>query len=194
MVSTLPRLLIEGPQYLSPENIRVVEEVKNARYIGASSIPVRKPTEEDKARTPRDRFTREVASDFEWSYRPLSVFWQAVKHPDSGEHTFGLYLNDGKIMVRSTNMWSGIVTGVFIPSTNVLTYSTHRHDFYCPNDAVHDAPRVCIDGGRDYLRILGNSEDYECVTIDLVKRTFTFPNQTEEFPFDFPLSRHRNEG
>lgn len=175
-MAQLPQLLISGPYSVSPLQIPTIEETKGCYYIGSTSIPVKK-----------DRPRRDVDDEYkpwlyvespgqegnvEWSYTPLDIFWQPIVHAHSDEHLFGLYRREGTLYIRSTNHFDGIVGGIYIPSTNVLTYSTYRHDFFCPNDPTPEAVRVCVDGGRDYLRILGEPGAYEIVTINLIGRTF----------------------
>lgn len=64
-----------------------------------------------------------------------------------------------------------------------LIFSANRHDFnYCKCGAV------AVDGGMDYLRRVGNREDYEEMSIDLPK------NVVEECQkaVDWGLENNRN--
>jgi hypothetical protein len=53
-----------------------------------------------------------------------------------------------------------IITGIQCKKCNYIIYSRARHDFrWCPCETV------AVDGGRDYLKITGNPEDYETCQI-----------------------------
>lgn len=55
-------------------------------------------------------------------------------------------------------------SGIFCYRCKDLIYSVNRHDFrYCKCEAC------AIDGGKDYTKISGNIEDYQLVTIDLLR-------------------------
>jgi len=54
------------------------------------------------------------------------------------------------------------VGGIKCTKCNATIFSRARHDFHwCPCKAV------AIDGGFDYMKITGNSEDFEIVAIDV---------------------------
>lgn len=169
----LPKLYTSGPYAVSPEQIPVVEDARKCFYIGASSIPIK-----------RDDPTSG------WSYTPLDLFWCPVRHPVSNEHMFGLYRKDGQIMIRGVNGFNGVVTGVYVPANNILLYSIYRHDFFAPEGLPEGSPRVAVDGGRDYFRVVGNATDYQTVTIDLTERVYYGPDRKRK-DFILPCSSHQ---
>lgn len=163
------KLYTSGPYCVSPDQIPIVEDAKNARYIGSSSIPNAKDGSLEKG----------------WSNIPLDLFWQPEKHAESGEHLFGIFRREGQIFIRGANKFTGIVEGVYLPRDNILMYSCHVHDYFCAPDGM---TRVCVDGGRDYLRTgFTTPEDYESVTIDLIRMEYVLNDQRH--PYEYPVSR-----
>lgn len=163
-------LLSSGPYSITPKQIPVVEDAKNCFYIGTSSVPNAKDGSLEKG----------------WSYTPLDIFWTPIRHPESMSHMFGLFRREGKIWIRGVNEFDGKIQGVFIPSHNTLIYSCHVHDFFCPPEGI---PRVCVDGGRDYLKYnYEHANQFETCTIDLTERTF----ESEHFEghYTVPFSSH----
>ena len=56
-----------------------------------------------------------------------------------------------------------IVDGIFCNTCQKAYYSSTGHDFhYC------QCKKVAVDGGREYLKILGNKEDYQTCSINLL--------------------------
>lgn len=153
MNTVLPLLLTSGPYAVSPEQVPVIEDAKSCYYIGSSSIPNAKDGNLEKG----------------WSYNPMDIFWCPVRHPESNEHIFGVFRRDGKVYIRGCNQFDGIVQGLYIPVSNILIYSVHVHDYFC----APQGPRVCVDGGRDYLKIgYEKPEDFTVVKINLTERTY----------------------
>jgi hypothetical protein len=56
-----------------------------------------------------------------------------------------------------------IINGIYCINCNKAYYSVTRHDMhYC------ECGKIAIDGGRDYLKITGNMEDYKTCSINLL--------------------------
>jgi hypothetical protein len=84
----------------------------------------------------------------------MDVFYRATPHPEFGNRYFGLF---------ESNNYGGVRGGVSITNADAveelsfemievngqLHYSQHRHDFHSVGD-------VAIDGGRAYIRLVGN--------------------------------------
>ena len=82
------------------------------------------------------------------------IFYRETPHPEFGNRYFGLY---------NANNYGGVRGGLMICNADQIEnltfnmvevndqwhYSQHRHDFYSVGD-------VTIDGGRAYLRLMGN--------------------------------------
>lgn len=80
------------------------------------------------------------------------VFYRATPHPEFGNHYFGLYWNNNKqLMITNADTVEDLDFDM-IEVENKWHYSQHRHDFYSVGD-------VSIDGGRAYLRLIGNFKD-----------------------------------
>lgn len=72
-----------------------------------------------------------------------------------------------------------VIQAVYIPKIKTLTYSRYTHDFfYVPRS------NVAVDGGLDYLRILGNPIDYATVKYNLLNKTFEYEGKTYELSRD----------
>jgi len=80
------------------------------------------------------------------------VFYRETPHPEFGNHYFGLYRNPysdhAEIMITNADMVESLDFEM-IEVGGELHYSQHRHDFHTVGD-------VSIDGGREYLRLVGN--------------------------------------
>ena len=64
--------------------------------------------------------------------------------------------------LRTNNANQPVVGGILCKKCSTVIWSRHRHDFHsCSCGAVY------IDGGRDYLRIVGRSEDWEHVDVEV---------------------------
>ena len=90
------------------------------------------------------------------------IFYRDTPHPEFGNRYFGLYVNpyadDTQIMIANADkVESANFDMVDVDGT--LHYSQHRHDFYSVGD-------VSIDGGRAYLRRVGNI-NYPVVSLRL---------------------------
>ena len=80
------------------------------------------------------------------------IFYRATPHPEFGNRYFGLYRNsyagEAEIMITNADVIESLEFEM-IEIGGELHYSQHRHDFHTVGD-------VSIDGGREYLRLVGN--------------------------------------
>jgi hypothetical protein len=80
------------------------------------------------------------------------IFYRSTTHPEFGNRYFGLYSNQYKdgaeIVITNADKIEELVFDMIEVNGN-FHYSQHRHDFYNIGD-------VSIDGGRSYLRVIGN--------------------------------------
>ena len=80
------------------------------------------------------------------------VFYRETPHPTFGNRYFALYYNpyaeDAKIMITNADNVETLDFNM-VDIDGTLHYSQHRHDFYSVGG-------VSIDGGRSYLRRVGN--------------------------------------
>jgi len=92
-----------------------------------------------------------------WVNQPSALFYtDAITHQDHS-NWFAMTVVDGRLMISNgkscvdpSNRLIGIKT-----SSGIL-YSTHRHDY-----KYHEADDVAIDGGRDYVKIIGSPKKVE---------------------------------
>jgi len=111
------------------ENIRLIEEKKNAKYLYDSCI--------------RD-------SRGNWSYAPVAVFYQAELEDPSHKHFFGMYQRDGHAYICDATSAREPFTGIRAEDGTVL-YSSYRHDYETYTDSVSNRGYM-IDGGREYTK------------------------------------------
>ena len=80
------------------------------------------------------------------------VFYRETPHPEFGNRYFGLYRNpyagEAEIMITNADVIESLEFEM-VEVGGELHYSQHRHDFHTVGD-------VSIDGGREYLRLVGN--------------------------------------
>ena len=109
------------------EAITKIEEIRNATYICDTQVK---------------------AKNGGWADPCVSIFYQETPHPE-GSNYFGLYYDgDNNLMV--CNALSATLepfTGVEV--NGVIYFSRYRHDF-------REVGGVAIDGGRDYVRLVGD--------------------------------------
>lgn len=95
------------------------------------------------------------------------IFYRETPHPEFGNRYFGLYNNSyfGNSTIMITNA-DPIETLDFtmVDINDKLYYSQHRHDFHTIGD-------VSIDGGRAYIRLVGNL-NYPTVTLKVKNGEF----------------------
>jgi hypothetical protein len=115
----------KSPYWFSSEQIKKIEETKNAKHMGA--------------------WCKKLAYG-SWSETPVDVFY--VENPDTSKgytNYFGLfYQNDELYITEASTAFSEPITGILCEDGEVLV-SRYRHDFRTKGD-------VMIDGGRDYLK------------------------------------------
>jgi len=83
----------------------------------------------------------------------MDVFYRETPHPEFGNRYFGLYRNqhfaaDGTVMITNADKIEDL-TFDMIKVNGQWHYSQHRHDFHSVGD-------VAIDGGRAYVKLVGN--------------------------------------
>ena len=84
----------------------------------------------------------------------VDVFYRETPHPEFGNRYFGLYNANnyggvrGGLMICNADQIEDL-TFEMVEANEQWHYSQHRHDFYTVDD-------VTIDGGRAYLRLMGN--------------------------------------
>ena len=125
---------------------------------------------------PKATFIAEIALKTQrgWSENPGQVFYDPEPPKKEYAHFFAYYFypNGGKLVVTGQPHFDPIVDAMYEPTPEgaVLVWSRFRHDFVrspvSPN---------CIDGGRDYLRCLG---DPEIVKLNLFEKTFKRKGRT----------------
>lgn len=104
---------------------------------------------------------------------PVDVYYRETPHPEFGNRYFGLYLssgvlrNEAKMMICNADKIEDL-TFDMVEAEGQWQYSQHRHDFYSAGD-------VSIDGGRAYLKIIGNI-DVPKATMKVVDGEFVETN------------------
>lgn len=87
---------------------------------------------------------------------------------------------DPQLFITGMTDFDPVIQAVYIPKIKTLTYSRYTHDFfYVPKS------NVAVDGGLDYLRIVGNPIDYVTVKYNLLTKKFTYEGKT----YDLARSR-----
>lgn len=108
-------------------------------------------------------------------YLPVAVYKSTKPNREKGHKDYLLLCatpKSGTILVRGMDeeemkKWR-FQSGIRCLRCNDVIFSRNRHDMrYC------NCESVAIDGGADYTKITGNFEDYEQVTIDLIKDEVT---------------------
>lgn len=78
------------------------------------------------------------------------IFYRETPHPEFGNRYFGLYkspITNNLMITNADNIEN--LDFEMVEVNDQLHYSQHRHDFRSVGD-------VSIDGGRAYLRLVGN--------------------------------------
>lgn len=90
---------------------------------------------------------------------PCAIFYQS-NPPKNFSHYFAIFVKNKTVYITSaeeiikTPRW-----GIITTDTKEIVYSKYHHDFHYSTNK-----KVAVDGGAEYLRILGNQEDYKTVT------------------------------
>jgi hypothetical protein len=132
---------MKNSMIFTEDELSRIEEVKKATFVCDSSVKNRHGG---------------------WANVPVAIFYQEKKHPDSGSHYFGLYV-DPRRGLCITNGQSAVdepINAVIAKNGEVI-YSIHRHDY-----RVSEDKSVWIDGGRDYLR---TDPSFTVVQLQIVK-------------------------
>ena len=109
-----------------------------------------------------------------------ALFWQenVPKNIPGATNWFGYYwkkeydndfnlVGSPSLRVFGMETFEPVIDAVYIPSIDTVTYSRFQHDFFYVPGA-----NVAVDGGRAYLRILGDPADYRVVPYNLLTRSF----------------------
>lgn len=144
---TLPK------SFLTAQEILSIEAAREADYIGDSQMPIREVPE---GVTP------------EWSRQAAAFFWQA-NPPPGYKSIFAVVHQPGKgVVIMGPNGFDGVVEAVYSASKPYyVSYSAHGHDFH----SIDPMGNVCVDGGRNYMRIVGDPGTYHVGKLDLITRT-----------------------
>lgn len=117
------------PRFLTEIDIAAVERRYNARYVFESCLQVNNT----------------------WRDEPSLIFYNSTPHPQ-GSHYFALSRRNGEYVISdgisAICQEDGI--GAVKAEDGEIIYSACRHDFNTSSDGS-----VSIDGGRDYLRVVG---------------------------------------
>lgn len=86
-----------------------------------------------------------------WVNEPVSIFYQPNPNITLGHsHYFGLFIRNGiRYITKGDNAFSEPIVGI-VGKDGEVVYSRYRWDFRALSDKSG-----CIDGGRDYLKIIG---------------------------------------
>jgi len=108
---------------LTEEQIKKIEESKNAKYVCETSLK---------------------AND-QWYENPVAVFYGEEVHPVSKSRYFGVFFQgDYSYICNAASVEDQVITGVITEDAEII-YSKYRHDYIESGD-------LFIDGGRDYTR------------------------------------------
>lgn len=95
----------------------------------------------------------------------VDVFYRETPHPEFGNRYFGIYKDlDSRVMITNADRVENL-TFETVKVADQYHYSQHRHDFRTISD-------VSIDGGRAYLRLVGNFKDIERKTFKIKDGVF----------------------
>jgi hypothetical protein len=139
--------ILSDSEIFSDKQIALIENKYDAKYVFESCI-------------------KDINGN--WANFPVAIFYTEEKYPE-GSNYFGLYINED----RETIICDGIsATEPFIGiaiDENVI-YSRYRHDY-------REFFDIFIDGGRDYLRYGGDTnENTKIVNIKVVKSNLEIEN------------------
>ena len=113
-----------------PIDVKKVEEKYNAKYVGDFCLKTKNGN---------------------WSESPAAIFWQETPPIEGYCNYFGLIVQDGTIYITSgASAFSEPIEGV-VARNGEVNFSRYRHDFHYSEDGS-----IAVDGGRDYLRVLGD--------------------------------------
>ena len=81
---------------------------------------------------------------------PMDIFYRETPHSKFGNRYFGLYHRNGSLMITNADVIEQKDFGV-IAVDGKYHYSQSRHDYNAVNEDC------AIDGGRQYVRVIGKS-------------------------------------
>lgn len=87
----------------------------------------------------------------EYTTQTVAIFWQETPPVQGYSHYLGLLWRDDTLMITSGETAFDSPITALVASNGEIVYSRHRHDFRTSKDGS-----VTIDGGRDYVRIVGD--------------------------------------
>lgn len=132
-----------GSPSLPPELLEEIKKRKNATYIGDFCVKTKNGG---------------------WSERSISIFYCEIPPNPEYSKYFGIFLDhlSTRVMITDgSSAFSEPITGI-ASSTGEVVYSRNRHDYRSLANG-----EGCIDGGRDYLRMLGGSNGRFPSTVEL---------------------------
>lgn len=121
-------------QWYSDREIRLIEKHYNVKYVVEIAAKLK---------------------NGQWSDTPAAVFYQNNKHP-TGSNYLGIFndpSNNNWILFDALPTISQPWTGAINKDGQVI-FSRYRHDF-----RESPAKDFAIDGGRDYVRIVGDNPE-----------------------------------
>lgn len=126
----------------------------DAKFVAFTAVP-------DKVEV--SRYQQDGRRYTHWGYNPYAVFRKI-----SGDFIF-CGKSRIELFVKDCPLWNdpqvgGRIGGVYHEATHAFAYSTYRHDFYQP----HNFP-VAVDGGRDYVRTVGDIHAVRSAYYDIRK-------------------------
>lgn len=100
-------------------------------------------------------------ADNNWTSRPAAIFYTKKKHKVSKSNYFAIFpSSNGMIICNGQSAVDGDIIG--LSDGYEVIYSHHVHDYRTLGEAA-------IDGGRDYVRIVGDISKMQTVRLKVVK-------------------------
>lgn len=88
----------------------------------------------------------------DWTTQPVAIFYQPNPDTTKGHsHYFGLAVRQDTVLImRGDTAFDEPIAGIVSDAGEVI-FSRYRHDYCTSQDGT-----VSIDGGRDYVKTIGN--------------------------------------
>jgi len=133
------------PFYFTQAGIKEIEDMRDAKYMG---------------------YWCGKTKDGGWAERPLDVFYQEDPDTEAGHSNyFGLLVKGDQVLITDAkSCFSEPMQGIV--EEDVVYVSRYRHDF------VQTPSGQAIDGGRDYVKLVGDST--KTITINVKDGEFLF--------------------
>jgi len=132
--------------HFSDKGIKIIEERYNAKYMGYWC----------------------TNHGGRWQEMPVDVFY--VENPDTSKgHTnfFGMFRKGENVLITdASSCFAEPITGV-LTDTGEVVVSRYRHDYRASGGGA-------IDGGRDYLKLVGEAVYYPKVRVTVESGEFNF--------------------